>query len=190
MLLRKRYRQFRLNGYLKQSAHKVPSGLFINWSKLPDEELLDNELKDRIETAIRQMPIKYRMPLLLNNVEQFPEKESAKILGTKVNALKTRIHRARLMIKSEISDYFKDVQKKEGKQDRRCSIMTAFIYDYAKGNLDAKRQSGFKRHIKDCPSCNSFLDTYLKAIQITKAVECQDLSLELQAKIQTFLFKK
>lgn len=190
MLLRKRKRQSRLSGDLARSARRIPSDLFINWSKLPDEQLLDNEFKKRIDSIVKHMPIRYRMPLLLNNVEQIPDKESAQILGLKVNSLKTRLHRARLMIKSEVSDYFKDRQEKEERENKRCGIWTEFVYDYIGGHLDKKREAAFNNHIEDCAGCKSFLNTYLKAIQITKALQCQDLPLELQNKIETFLFKK
>jgi hypothetical protein len=162
----------------------------VNWSKLPDEILLDAELKDRIDAAISGMPIKYRMPLLLDNVEGLPLKDNARILGLKLNSLKTRLHRAHLMIKSDITGYFKDQQGEVEKKSKRCSTWTGFVYDYAKGYLDKSRQSAFRSHIKKCLNCNLFLDSYLKAINVTGALECKDLPPELRDKIEGFLFKK
>lgn len=178
--LRKKYRQSKVESNL---------GLFVNWSKFPDEELLDKEVKERVDSAIRHIPIKYRMPLLLNNVEGLLVRDSAKILGLKINSIKTRLHRAHLMIRQEISDYFKDQKAKEDKEDKRCSLMLRFIYNYAGGNLDKRNQNTFDRHIEDCASCKSFLDTYVKSIRITRALECQDLPGELKAKLEEFLKK-
>lgn len=174
----------------RDNPKKNTLGLFINWAKLPDEQLLDSELKERVDNLIKQMPIKYRMPLLLDNVECLALKESALILGLNLNSLKTRLHRAHLMVKSGLLDYFKDREEQEIRQDKRCSILTRFISDYAQGALARTKQTAFNRHIEDCPNCNSFLDIYLKAIRITKALECQDLPRELQTKIEIFLFKK
>lgn len=194
MYLRKKKSQLRLSGYLSRykEREKVTSGLFVNWAKLPDQQLLDKELKERVDAAIRHMPIKYRMPLLLDNVEGLPLKDSAKILSLKVNSLKTRLHRARLSVRPEISDYFRDKQEPESeeKKNRRCGIWAGFLYNYARGNLGSKKSGAFKRHIKGCLSCNSFSDTYLKAIDITKALQCQDLPLPLKDQIEVFLRKK
>lgn len=190
MYLRKRASHFKISSYLSKPQAKLDSGLFVNWSKLPDEQLLDNEFKERMDNAIRFLPIKYRMPLLLENVERLPLKDNAKILGININSLKTRLHRSRLIIKSEIVDYFRDKEEKPEKQDRKCAIWMGFIYNYAKGNLGKRKQNTFKKHIKDCLSCKSFLNTYTKAIRITKALECQDLPNELRNKIETFLASK
>lgn len=190
MHLRKRKSQFRLSRYLKEPKAKIEGGLFVNWARLPDQQLLDNELKERVNLAIRQMPIKYRMPLLLDMVEELPLKDNAGILGLKINSLKTRLHRARLLIKSEITGYFRDKEALEQKREKKCNIWTGFIYDYANGYLSKRRTGAFKNHIKGCSSCNFFLDNYVKAIYITKALECQDPPPELKDKIEGFLLKE
>lgn len=190
MYLRKKRSQLRLTSYLGRFKGKDSSGIFINWSKLPDRQLLDSELKAKIDEAIRYMPIKYRMPLLLEYVEGLPIKDSADILGLKINSFKTRLHRAHLVIKSELSEYFRDRQREKEKEERKCHIWIEFVYSYLKGSLAPKKSKAFKAHIKDCANCNLFLDNYLRAISITHALECRDLPAELKDKIQTFLFKK
>ncbi len=191
MYLRKRKSQFKISNALKFFRDTGNSGLFVNWAKLPDEQLLDEELKERVDDAIRQMPIQYRMALLLHNVEGMPLKEITKILGLKINSLKTRLHRAHLFIKSDITGYFKDREEEHEKSmPGRCNIWTGFVYNYAHGNLGKKKSKAFKRHIKACRSCNSFFDTYIKAIDITQALQCPDLPDELKERIESFLFKK
>lgn len=187
MLLRKRKTQFRLGNYLNSSRAKAPDRLFVNRAKLPDEFLLDKELKEAVDAAIAKMPIKYRMPLLLDNGEGFSLKDCARVLGLKLNSLKTRLRRSHLFLKSQLLDYFKDKQLERAANGRKCNIWTGFIYDYARGYLGKRRSKNFRRHIKKCSSCNSFLDTYLKAIYITGAPECQDIPLELKDRIETFL---
>lgn len=190
MVLRKRRSVLRLTGSLNRLSEDKSSRLFINWSKLPDEQLLDDEFKERVDTAIRRMPIKYRMPLLLDNIEGLSLKESAKVLGLKINSLKTRLHRAHLIVKSEMADYFKDREIQGMKEKRICNTLTGFVYDYAGGYLPKRKTSAFKRHISDCLNCKLFLNNYVKALSITKALECQDLPLELQDKIKAFLFNR
>ncbi len=190
MSLRKRRSQFRLSGNLKASRDTGTSGLFVNWARLPDEQLLDKELKERIDNAVRHMAIQYRLALLLNEVEGFSLKESAAVLGLKINSLKTRLHRARMIIKSDVTDYFRDRQiEKEERKNKSCGIWTDFISSYAHGSLNKDKSIAFRKHIKDCPSCNLFLDAYLKAIDITGALECRDLPDELKDKIQGFVLR-
>lgn len=131
MCLRKRRSQDNLSNYIQKQTKKKELGLFMNWSKLPDEHLLDAELKERVDGVIKRMPIKYRMPLLLDNVEGLPLKDIAKILKLGINSLKTRLHRAHLMVNSEFSSYLKD--KQEGGGNPRCGFWNGFLYSYARG---------------------------------------------------------
>ncbi|MEW6100766.1 MAG: sigma-70 family RNA polymerase sigma factor [Candidatus Omnitrophota bacterium] len=189
MLLRKRKAEQRLSRSLNRKT-RVSSGLFVNWAKLPDEQLLNEELKERVDLAIRQMPIKYRLALLLDNVEGLALKESAKVLGLKLNSLKTRLHRARLLIKDDMVRYFKD--KEAGPQEkkaRKCGIWMGFIYKYADG-IAGPLGKNFKRHISGCHSCNAFLNSYLKAVQVTHALECRDIPVELTREIEDFLSRE
>lgn len=150
---------------------------------------MDAEFKQRLDDTIKYMPIKYRLPLVLHNVERLSVKDGSRVLGLKVNSFKTRLHRAHNMVKLKITDYFKDKAEKEIKEDSRCGIWTRFVFDYATGNLDKKREAAFKKHIADCRGCNSFLGAYKQAIKITNALQCQDLPAELKKKIKTFILK-
>lgn len=188
MYLRKRRSQYNLSNYIQKQTKKKELGLFMNWSKLPDQHLLDGELKDRVNLVIKQMPIKYRMPLLLDSVEGLPLKDIARILRLRINSLKTRLHRAHLMVNSEFSSYLKDKQEEE-ERNPNCGVWNGFLYSYARGYLGKKRKNDFEKHIKGCPGCESFLKSYVKAIKFTEGLSCHDLPVELQEKIESFILK-
>lgn len=59
-------------------------------------ELLDtNQLRRIVRENIDRLPYDYRLVLLLRDIDGFSTSETAAILGIKVNAAKTRLHRAR-----------------------------------------------------------------------------------------------
>ncbi|MDD5595100.1 MAG: sigma-70 family RNA polymerase sigma factor [Candidatus Omnitrophica bacterium] len=182
MFLRKKYSQSRAYSRVSLNQKKELPGMFFNWPKLPDEQLLEKELKDRLDSSISNLPIKYRMPLLLHNMEDLPIKEAAKVLGIKTNSFKTRLHRSRRLIGKEVSAYFQDKYRLNEKNDPRCAIWLDFFYNKAK-------QGAFQKHIRGCASCRKFIKTYNKAITITKGLECKDIPPELQEKIKSFLLK-
>ena len=187
MYLRKKRRLFNSSDAYLDYAKRLPAGLLVNWSKLPDEELLDEELRDRIDSVLKNLPIEYRMPVLLHHIEGFSLAEISKILSIKVTTVKTRLHRAYLMFKEKISAYFRDLPEREVKEEKSCGIWNKFLFDYAKEELNPKRKQSFDRHIKDCPHCNTFLNSYLKAISITGALACRDIPKELKERLEAFL---
>ncbi len=78
-----------------------------DWARQPDEKLLDRELGVRIESAIAELPEKYRMVLLLRDVEGLSNEQVADTLGVTVPTVKSRLHRSRLFVRDELETYFR-----------------------------------------------------------------------------------
>ena len=63
-------------------------------------EALDAEqLRRIVREHIERLPDKYRLVLLLQDIDDYSTRETASILGIEVNAVKTRLHRARSALK-------------------------------------------------------------------------------------------
>lgn len=77
----------------------------VDWTRLPHEKLEQKELAQRLEAAIAQLPPDYRTVFVLRDVEGLPTEEAAEVLGLSVAALKTRLHRARLFLRKQLTDY-------------------------------------------------------------------------------------
>lgn len=63
--------------------------------KLPEEELENLELKERIQLEIQKLPEKYRAAIVLKYVDELSLKEISEILHLPIGTVKTRIHRGR-----------------------------------------------------------------------------------------------
>lgn len=181
--LRKKRRLFHAVAEYKKYLKTFPVRFKLSWKDLPDKTLLDKELKQRIESAFKNLPIHYRMPVLLHTVEGLSLDQAASVLRLKTATVKTRLHRAFLMLRKEIDDYFKDKPEHHYPRQSRCGRWTRFVFDYARKNLGQARKRAFEAHIKDCPECKVFLDSYLGAIRITSALECRDVPPRLKVLI-------
>lgn len=81
-----------------------------DWSEDPSDNLLRSELKTVIEEAVHELPPLYRMVFNLRDMEGFSTEETAAIMDITPQAVKTRLHRARLFLRKKISErYRKDV---------------------------------------------------------------------------------
>ncbi|MDH4186889.1 MAG: sigma-70 family RNA polymerase sigma factor [Nitrospira sp.] len=69
----------------------------------PEEALQNKELRQALERAIDALPKKYRMVLVLRDMEGISAKEVATIMGLNERAVKSRLHRARLFVRRELS---------------------------------------------------------------------------------------
>jgi RNA polymerase sigma-70 factor (ECF subfamily) len=78
------------------------------WSVEPEEAVLTDETHQVIEEAIARLPEMYRDLFVLADVEGLPNAEIAELLGLSVPAVKSRLHRARLMMRKALAPYFEE----------------------------------------------------------------------------------
>lgn len=69
----------------------------------PEEALANKELRNALQAAIRALPPKYRLVLVLRDMEGLSAKEVGAILGLNERAVKSRLHRARLFVRKMLS---------------------------------------------------------------------------------------
>ena len=69
----------------------------------PEQALEKKELRRALHKAIQKLPKKYRVVLVLRDMEGLPAKEVGSIMGLNERAVKSRLHRARLFVRKELS---------------------------------------------------------------------------------------
>ena len=75
----------------------------------PEHELLARETRQLIERAIDALPPDYRRVFLLADVEGWPNADIASHLGISLPATKSRLHRARLLLRDTLAPHFEEV---------------------------------------------------------------------------------
>ncbi len=74
-------------------------------SEAPEARTEHGELRARLEHAIRALPLDYRAPIVLRDVEGLSTAEAAAVMELGEAAFKSRLHRARLAVREAIDDY-------------------------------------------------------------------------------------
>ncbi|MEK7854587.1 MAG: sigma-70 family RNA polymerase sigma factor, partial [Acidobacteriota bacterium] len=72
---------------------------------LPDQDLVDDERSKVIAKAIVTLPTKYRVPIILRDIEGKTYDEIAEILDLGLGTTKSRISRARGLLKEKLRHY-------------------------------------------------------------------------------------
>jgi RNA polymerase sigma-70 factor (ECF subfamily) len=75
---------------------------------LPLDKLLNNELLDQINQAVFSLPNKYRLVIVLRDIEGFSTAETSQILNVSAANVKVRLHRARLFLRDKLKGYFEN----------------------------------------------------------------------------------
>jgi RNA polymerase sigma-70 factor (ECF subfamily) len=69
----------------------------------PEQALENKELREALDHAINKLPKKYRIALVLRDMEGLSAKGVSGIMGLSERAVKSRLHRARLFVRRELS---------------------------------------------------------------------------------------
>jgi RNA polymerase sigma-70 factor (ECF subfamily) len=84
----------------------APAHQFRDWSPTPEQASGKKELVDQVTKALAKLPVEYRLVVTLRDVEGLSNKETAKVLGIGVAAVKSRLHRGRLFLRDEFERAF------------------------------------------------------------------------------------
>src|SRR6266446_4151980 len=76
---------------------------YADWRPIPSELLEQKETRDAVHNAINSLSAVYREVLILRDVQRLTIKEATAILGISAANVKTRLHRARLLLRDKLA---------------------------------------------------------------------------------------
>ena len=89
----------------KPDGHRDGDRAFLlaDWSQRPDQVLLSKEGQAIVNAALARLPDDYRAVVVLRDVEELSNEEAAEILGESVGSVKSRLHRARMALREQLT---------------------------------------------------------------------------------------
>lgn len=93
---------------LDDEDNLVNENNIVDWKVTPEKIAENNELKKVLDNAIEKLPYDYRIVFILRDVEGLSTEETGKTVKLSVPAVKSRLHRARAFLRSELNKTLKD----------------------------------------------------------------------------------
>jgi RNA polymerase sigma-70 factor, ECF subfamily len=116
MLLRKRHPEtISIHETVDTAEGDIEPVQIVDWCCLPESELLSSEGRSKLDQAVDSLPHNLRVVFLLRDIEGLSTKETADVLNMTETAVKTRLSRARLRLREDLSSYYKE--KMEGEKN-------------------------------------------------------------------------
>lgn len=110
MRLRRREPALSLDELADSWDEVVEPRLLQPWPEDPERAVDLTELRAVMEEAIRDLPESLRLAFVLRDIEGLSTQEAADVLGISPAALKVRLHRARLLLRERLAEYFAKAQ--------------------------------------------------------------------------------
>ena len=83
----------------------IPRQEVADWSDMADERVLRSQLRRRVLRAILALPAIYRAPVVLRDLQGMSTEEASAVLRVKDQTLKSRLHRGRVILRKQLSDF-------------------------------------------------------------------------------------
>lgn len=78
----------------------------MDWTHDPEAEVLNRETRRMMQKAVDTLSAPLRAVLVLRDMDGLSTEETAGVLGVSIEAVKTRLHRARMILRNELADYY------------------------------------------------------------------------------------
>ena len=116
MMLRRRKSEFHFDSEPVTQEEAENGEEVVDWCCLPEKEFISEETRSELTRAAVKLSNALRMVFLLRDVRGFSTRETAEILQVNEEVVKTRLVRARVKLRDELSCYFRERLQGQGKK--------------------------------------------------------------------------
>jgi RNA polymerase sigma-70 factor (ECF subfamily) len=166
---------------------------FVDWRNVPSADLERKELRTALTAALNCLDDGYREVFVLRDIQKLCAAETGAILGISEGAVHTRLHRARMQMREQLTPLFGAPRKLSMtmplkmmllmgktmmKRTVSCKHVTSQISNYIDGQLSPEMKRRIEEHLALCDRCSVVLDTTRKLLYIAGDEKVFDLPFE------------
>jgi RNA polymerase sigma-70 factor (ECF subfamily) len=144
----------------------VEAGRLAAAGQDPAETLAGKQVEEALEQAIAALDPTYREVLLLRDVEGLTAPEVAEIVGASVQAVKSRLHRARLSVRERVAPLL-GVEPAEPASSACPDVLMVFS-QHLEDQISAERCAEMERHLEGCPRCRGTCDSLKRTLALCR----------------------
>ncbi|HQY60444.1 MAG: sigma-70 family RNA polymerase sigma factor [Myxococcales bacterium] len=149
----------------------------------PEAETADHELGEALGRALDALPEEHREVVMLRDVEGLTAPETAEALGVSVDAVKSRLHRARDALRRELRPLLEAPAPAHAKPST-CPDVSAMWSRKLEGDLSQGDCAAMEAHLTTCPACASACDALRRALLACRHVSTRAVPPEVQARVK------
>ena len=124
-------------------------------------------METALEQAIAALEPMYREVLLLRDAEGLTAPEVAEILGVTPQAVKSRLHRARLLVRENVAPLL-DVELDLSTPPGTCPDVLTMFSQHLEGEISAALCADMERHLEACGRCRGACDSLKRTLALCR----------------------
>jgi RNA polymerase sigma-70 factor (ECF subfamily) len=132
----------------------------------PDELASSREIGAALDRALDELEPSNREVVILRDVEGLSAAEVAEVLGISVDAVKSRLHRARVALREHLSPLF---EAPVAAPTATCPEIVALFSRYLEEEIGPEECTRMQKHVNDCPRCRRACDDLKQTLSLCRA---------------------
>jgi RNA polymerase sigma-70 factor (ECF subfamily) len=156
----------------------------------PEESATNRELAAVLTRAIDGLDPPQREVLVLRDVEGLSAREVAKVLGISVDAVKSRLHRARIAVRQEVAPVLGSPAI-ETPRVSMCPDVLALFSRHLEGEIDPGVCATMEAHLAQCGHCRGACESLKRTLAMCRQLATPEvpppLAASVKAAVQAFL---
>jgi RNA polymerase sigma-70 factor (ECF subfamily) len=96
-------------------SDSIPAFQILDWCCLPEDDFMTAETHEILDRSIKLLPENLRLVFILRDIEGLSIHDTAETLNISESNVKTRLLRARLKLREELSIYFSEFMKEKSR---------------------------------------------------------------------------
>jgi RNA polymerase sigma-70 factor (ECF subfamily) len=164
------------------------AGDAMSHDKGPEEVASDRELTALLDDAIGALDPANREVLVLRDVEGLTAPEVAQVLGTSVDAVKSRLHRARAEVRARLESHLPLAERPSvAPAAGGCPEVVTLFSRYVEGEIGPAECAAMQTHVGACKRCNAACESLRHTLALCKADPSADVPPDVQALVRKAL---
>lgn len=152
--------------------------------QLPDEVAAGQEVEEALRQAVMELEPMYREVLVLRDMEGLTAPEVAEALGVSVDAVKSRLHRARKSVRDALVPVLQLPSLPAVDGGKSCPDVLALFSQHLEDEISAEACSDMERHLQACPRCKGTCDSLRKTLLLCRTAPAAEVPLHVQKAVR------
>ncbi len=157
--------------------------------RTPEEDASARQTKEVLDAAIAELDPMYREVLVLRDVEGLAAAEVAEILGLTVEAVKSRLHRARVAVRERVAPVLvpAGTPPPPAQPEPGCQDVVLMFSRRLEGEVDANACADLEKHLQSCASCRGRCDSLRSTLTLCRGAGSAEVPAEVARSVREAL---
>jgi RNA polymerase sigma-70 factor (ECF subfamily) len=148
----------------------------------PEQIATTRELQHALTRAIDGLEPAQREVLVLRDLEGLSAPEVAKVLGTSVDAVKSRLHRARMAVRQTLAPVLDS--SSDELRDPMCPDVLMLLSQHLEGDIDSTMCARIEAHLAQCGRCRGTCESLRRTLAVCRELPTPEVPASIAASIK------